>query len=257
MSTCYRPIEVFVKTAGHAYLFPCGRCASCLNRRKQQWIHRIQAENMYSTFKYKYFVTLSYQDKYLPFISRKSVHSEVISTGESLLNPLDLRNFIERFRHLMPGKFSYFACGEYGKPQFTQRPHYHLCIFCNTDWQTTLNKVNLAWSYLRAESRVARYQRLKRDPSSKYDHDNMLNRDLIGRTQVKSLSYRRMSYIAKYVNKQFGDDDKAVPCFYRCSNGLGKSFLSSQEAALLSAGNIHYSHLESGMPCSISHSFVP
>lgn len=91
---------------------PCGKCAFCLHRKQNAWIFR--AFNHAQFFKYNFFVTLTFDDIHYP-----DLHDS---------RPIQL--FLKRFRKANPHiKFSYFACGEYGKR--THRFHYHLMFFTN------------------------------------------------------------------------------------------------------------------------------
>lgn len=259
MASCYQPIDTFSRSGAKGFLVPCGKCAGCLERKRQQWMLRAQYEMQ--DYKYCYFVTLSYAEEYLPYesFSRKQFGRPVnpVSTGESLLNPYDLRKFFERFRHLC-GRFSYFACGEYGSEDNTKRPHYHICLYTDDNWVTTLMNVRLAWSYLRPETSRERYLRYKKSKklgrAIKRDAWDIRNRIPIGRDQVRSLTYKRITYVSKYVTKQINSLE-VVPPFYRSSQGLGKCFLRSQECEILKRENKHYAALQSGLPCALPRYF--
>lgn len=255
MASCYQPIDIFVRSQGKGYLVPCGKCAGCLERKRQGFLLRAQYEMQ--AYKYCYFVTLSYSDDFLPYEyytqKRNGSPLNSISTGEPLLCPYDLRKFFERYRHLCDD-FSYFACGEYGSEDNTKRPHYHICLYCNDNWETTLSKVRVAWSYLRPETPQERYQRYKKSRLFgrliKRDSWDIRNRISIGRDQVRCLSYKRITYVCKYVTKQINSKE-VVPPFYRCSHGLGKCFLDTEECRLLKQENKHYASLQSGLPCAL------
>lgn len=259
MSSCLTPNNIFIKAAGHAYLLPCNKCAACLERKKQTWIHRIEQEKLNGSFKHSYFLTLTYNDDFLPFQSfteRKGGTPVCpIETGESLLNPYDLRMFIKRFRLYTGAKCSYFAVGEYGKPDNTRRPHFHIMLFCDLPWNEVCRFTDICWSRLVAESSSARYKRYKLAKKLghpvKRDSFNLSNRVSFGRTQVRSFTFKRCSYLAKYVSKQFGQSE-VVPPFYRASNGLGYGYLNSLECKNNSAQNVHYAYLESGVPVALS-----
>lgn len=256
MASCYHPIDIFVRSQGHAYLVPCGKCCACLERKRQGWLLRAQYEM--TNYRYAYFITLSYSDEFLPyeyFTIKKNKHPvNPVSTGEPVLCPYDLRLFFERFRIASKAKFAYFACGEYGSEKNTHRPHFHICLFCDLDWNTTCQFVRLAWSYLRAETRFERYQRYKqsrlRGVHIKRDSWDMRNRVSIGRDQVRCLTYKRISYVSKYVTKQIGSNE-IVPTFYRTSKHLGKCFLDSVECSILKSENKHFAYLQSGLPCAL------
>ena len=89
---------------------PCGKCVACRLAKSKEWTTRICLES--KCFKYTYFLTLTYDDYHLP-------------PGEELSRK-DLRNFIKRLRKYIT--FRYFACGEYGALEKTNRPHYHIII---------------------------------------------------------------------------------------------------------------------------------
>ena len=256
MSSCSRPIDVFQRSAGHAYLVPCGKCAECLERKRQQWI--LRAQYAFREYKNRYFITLSYDDAFLPYesYSRKKDGKPYnpVSTGEAVLHPYDLRKFFERFRIYSGCKFAYFACGEYGSQVNTHRPHYHICLFCDLPWNEVLKYVRLAWSRLVPETkdeRKKRYCLSKRlGKPIKRDASDMHNRVSFGRDQVRCLTFKRITYVSKYVTKQLGSNE-VVPTFYRVSNGLGKSFLESVECKILKEANQHYAYLQSGLPCAL------
>lgn len=260
MPLCRRPIEVPIgEKHKKSILAPCNKCPECLQRKKQQWIHRIECEKRYGEFQHVYFIGLSYNNEHLPYESYSSVYHGVkqnlVSTGESLLNPYDLRLFIERLRHLITDGFAYFAVGEYGSEDNTHRPHFHLILFTNSNYITVKRFVYMAWSYLRAETRSERYWRLKESKQKgmliKRDKWSIDNRESFGFSSISCVTYRRMCYIAKYVSKQFGINE-VVPPFFRASNGLGKGFLKSNECKELMAQNTHYAYMSNGKPTSIS-----
>ena len=130
---CLRPIDVFNRKAGRAFLAPCSKCDECLQRRKMSFVFRCEQEKLHGEFKHCYFITLTYKDSYLPFVSysEKKFGSPVnpVSTGESLLCPYDLSQFFKRYRLFSEDKIRFFACGEYGSEDNTHRPHYHVVLF--------------------------------------------------------------------------------------------------------------------------------
>ena len=89
---------------------PCGRCATCLMRKRSDWTIRIKEELKNSIG--SAFVTLTYQTKFLP----------ITEHGEITLSKRDLQLFLKRLRKHI--KFKYYAVGEYGTER--NRPHYHI-----------------------------------------------------------------------------------------------------------------------------------
>lgn len=130
------PIELMEPIEGphgvtHWINVSCGRCASCIMRRKMEWGFRMEYEMKRA--KTWYFVTLTYDDANLPYTDK----------GYWTLDQGDLTKFFKRLRrhsersgmtrervynNLLPSdKIKYFACGEYGEAR--KRPHYHAIIF--------------------------------------------------------------------------------------------------------------------------------
>ena len=90
---------------------PCGKCAACLSRRRDDWSFRLNEELKQSTS--ANFVTLTYEDEKCPY---KSFRKE------------DIQLFIKRLRKSLEfTKIKYFISSEYGFR--THRPHYHMIIF--------------------------------------------------------------------------------------------------------------------------------
>ena len=89
----------------------CGQCMACRLNHARMWSIRISQEA--SLYKDNTFLTLTYDDEYLP-------------KNKSLVKR-DVQLFIKRFRKMIGSKVRYFLCGEYGD-RF-QRPHYHVILF--------------------------------------------------------------------------------------------------------------------------------
>lgn len=106
---------------------PCGKCASCMMRKRAAWHFRLKQEykHCYNAF----FVTLTYAENYLP---RNSL-------GFPTFSKTDVQKFFKRLRkRCEPCKIRHFTVSEYGG-QFG-RPHYHSIIF-NAPEQFDLWKV--------------------------------------------------------------------------------------------------------------------
>lgn len=128
--TCYYPISgwrsrstnasgkrsiVFNANAGLADMpvqVPCGQCIGCRLERSRQWAIRCYHEA--SLYEDNAFITLTYDDKYLP-------------RGGTLVKK-HYQNFMKALRQaIAPRRVRFFHCGEYGET--TGRPHYHACLF--------------------------------------------------------------------------------------------------------------------------------
>lgn len=95
---------------------PCGKCIGCRLSYSKSWAIRCMHEA--SLYEDNCFVTLTYEDKWLP--------------KDSELEYRDFQLFMKRLRKEMPKKIRFFMAGEYGG-QFG-RPHYHALLF-NCDFK--------------------------------------------------------------------------------------------------------------------------
>lgn len=121
---CRYPIQVNIK--GREIYVPCGHCAWCLKRLRDEWFTRLKFEGSKALF--KSFVTLTYRDDDLPF----EINDE---TGELVPSVCvkDIQDFHKRCRKDV--QFRFMLCSEYG-PR-THRPHYHGVYFHNEPYDFT------------------------------------------------------------------------------------------------------------------------
>ncbi len=101
---------------------PCGQCMACRIGKRSEWASRIEQECATTPYR-SWFITLTYSEEHLP----KTIE------GLATLRLKDVQNFIKRTRKHSP--IRYFAIGEYG--DITQRPHYHLAVFPQSDAQVS------------------------------------------------------------------------------------------------------------------------
>lgn len=106
---CPRPVSVPYRGA-----VPCGQCIPCRINRQRAWAARILLE--WTCTEHTSFVTLTYDDRYLP----------KDSNGTPVLCKKDVQGWLKRVRKVL-GPLRFFAVGEYGTR--TWRPHYHLAVF--------------------------------------------------------------------------------------------------------------------------------
>lgn len=112
-----RPIKVRGDSAnqGKTMLVPCGKCIACRINRRREWTQRLLHESYLADS--AYFVTLTYNDDYLPYDPE---------TGAAMVSKLDIQRFLKSLRKHYPGvKIRYFVGSEYGEQIPTRRPHYH------------------------------------------------------------------------------------------------------------------------------------
>lgn len=105
-----------VPNAKESQYVPCGKCFACLSNRRAEWTFRLKQELKSSAS--AAFVTLTYDDEYLPFASN----------GYPMVSKTDVQLFMKRLRKAFePFKIRYFLVSEYGSN--TLRPHYHFILF--------------------------------------------------------------------------------------------------------------------------------
>ena len=103
-------------------VIPCGQCDECLKKRVKDWSIRIINEASYHNE--NYFITLTYDNKYLP--KNNSVDKESVKKFFKRLKDY-VRNNIDKDL-----KFKYYCVAEYGDgkgERFFINPHYHFISF--------------------------------------------------------------------------------------------------------------------------------
>lgn len=113
---CRFPILVTVK--GRQIYVPCGKCAWCVKRLRDEWFLRLKYEGSKAVC--RSFVTFTYRDDDLPTVIDYDT-GEIIPT----VSFRDVQLFHKRLRKNL--KFRYMLCSEYGPK--TGRPHYHGVYF--------------------------------------------------------------------------------------------------------------------------------
>lgn len=190
------------------FAVPCNKCILCKNRYCRHMTLRAVCETV-STNSNPYFVTLTYNDKYLPRL--RSVNS--LADGTPTLWKQDVQRFFKRLRRYFDTNLRYLICGEYGHN--TGRPHYHFIIW-NIDPTLRVEEV---------------YKRIKRAWSKrKYRKDAAGNKHVyfepfgfIYSDRLQKLS--GISYVMKYVTKSFQKSE----CFLLSSRrpALGREYIES------------------------------
>lgn len=183
-------------------LVPCGHCTLCGSRRSSEWQFRAVAETVTSS-NTPYFVTLTYNDKYLP------------ATGVSKY-PLQL--FFKRLRVKLQRlgiscTIKYFACAEYGKD--THRPHYHVLIWGFPDDRKDLFP------------NITSILHFIEDCWSVYTYDFSRKTwfyDPIGFAYCKPCDSGAFSYVSKYMTKPCYVPDGKNPTFFLSSHGIGAAY---------------------------------
>lgn len=110
-------------------IIPCGKCLGCYLEKARDKAVQLSIEKLNPEYKENecWFITLTYEDDYLPLHSYVDANTGEIFTGCSI-ELKDLQNWIKKLRDNHPDKnIRYMAAREYGSN--TLRPHYHIIIF--------------------------------------------------------------------------------------------------------------------------------
>lgn len=160
---CFEPHQIVDKQTGEILLVPCGKCLPCLRRRQSEWVVRLKEQLDQSQPSSCYFVTLTYDDEFVPVTLSKDQENEK--------ETLDKRDFIAFFRRmrslvhkggftwhdkdrflpdqridLVRWRFKYYMTSEYGPK--TYRPHAHMVFFdLDPDLYKIILLVQHCWPY--------------------------------------------------------------------------------------------------------------
>lgn len=192
---------------------PCGKCLPCQKKRRSDWSFRLEQEYLSSDS--ALFITLTYNDLYLPFNYFKNRQIKDFETGETThqikeriysdkptLNKKHLQDYIKRLRndHVkyvseelkitkkevknVSKPLRYYAVGEYGTKG--NRPHYHILLF-NMDI-ANLSPITQKWKF--------------------------------GHVDIGTVTAKSINYVTKYIFKDFDKKtDTRQPPFSIMSKG--------------------------------------
>lgn len=193
---CVNPYIATKKTSGEKVAVPCGKCLECRKQYQSEWSFRLSQEMKRTP--YPAFVTLTYNDDYLPTIIDPADGVE-----KSVVIKSELQRFFKRLRK-NGGDYMkecrYFAVGEYGRK--SARAHYHIVIIAphipNIAYLRDL--VNRCWF----------------DPVDGVQ---------MGFTSTKFCTQKQVRYVTKYMNKLDQRAHVAKP-FRLYSRSIGLNFLT-------------------------------
>lgn len=158
----------------------CGKCIGCRLERSRQFAIRGMHEAQMHT--QNSFITLTYNDDHID--------------PEGNLVRRDFQNFMKRLRKSQPKKkIRFLQCGEYGTK--TGRPHYHAILFGH-DFS---DKKHVATRNGNVVYSSKQLQKLWSNP----DKGSPLYGQPIGLTEVGSVTFESIAYIARYCCKKFDD----------------------------------------------------
>lgn len=215
---------------------PCGRCIGCRLKYSRDWASRMVFES--SQHAHNYFITLTYQDRYLPvneFLNEDTGECGQIAT----LFKRDVQLFMKRLREKVKTDFPehddnimYYAAGEYGGA--TRRPHYHMILFGMPELDLKFYKrtdqgfllYNCEWLdniWKNTEDRNAPC------PFSSAPVAEGLKEDSLGYVVVGETSFETCAYVSRYVMKKQKGDTSSV---YEEYNFEPEFSLSSRRPAI-------------------------
>lgn len=130
MTKCRYPILIKDDLHSCEYYVPCGKCAWCRARLRNEWYFRFKMERKDCTR--NRFVTFTYRDEDLPYVIDEDGCIIPSVCGD------DVSKMIKK-AHNNGMKFRYFLASEYSK---VGRPHYHMLVFGNDkiDWSKFWDK---------------------------------------------------------------------------------------------------------------------
>lgn len=215
---------------GHLYneklSIPCGNCLGCRLEYSRQWAVRCCLEA--KQWEHNYFVTLTYNDMFVPLNHHATVDEETgeyIESDVMTLKPDDLKGFIKRLRRRFETALDhqgirYYACGEYGP--LNGRPHYHAILFNCPIPDLVFDCNKNGYTYYRSAL-------LESVWSAEFDG----KRVPMGFVSVTSFTFETAAYVARYVMKKHKGKDAdyyiekgILPEFTRCSRrpGIAKAY---------------------------------
>ncbi len=233
MAACIAPIRI--RDPGDPSRFidvPCSKCYACLNRKRSEWLLRLEHEHRDSTR--SLFLTLTYDDEHLP-----------LHNSELCFQKKDLQDFFKRLRH--HASFRYYAVSEYGGQR--GRPHYHLLFFnyegksdaIYKSWKlghvhigdVTSASINYCAAYVITKQQFKYEKDDPRKPFALYSRRPALGAGYIERYG----KYHRMG-LKNLAIRPYGGGKTPLPRYYkeRIFNWLDRSILAAQAKQHLEAG---------------------
>lgn len=206
---------------------PCGKCIGCRLDYSRTWADRMLAEA--SLYKSNYFLTLTYNDKYLP---PKRDGSPIHSLDKS-----HAQKFMKRLRKALPDKkIRFFCAGEYGSANNSMRPHLHLILFnCELNDIKFLRENSLKQPYFVSET----ISKCWSDPDTKESY---------GFHILAQVNWDTCAYVARYVVKKQKGQGSSVyekynfaPEFSTMSRkpGIGHDYLVNHMEELYAYGHVN------------------
>lgn len=210
-------------------IIPCGKCIGCFLEKARDKAVQLSLEKMNPEYKNDecWFITLTYDDEYLP------IHSYVEGNTGEIFNGCstelkDLQNWIKKLRDNHPDKnIRYMAAREYGSQ--TLRPHYHIIIFgLPLDRELFVRIGNNAngdalWTTPQLDNMISKDCWSVRRPLG----DRTAKMYRAGNVTIGEVTFQSISYVARYTMKKANKEYDSE--WWYNSQGLDKEGISQSQ----------------------------
>lgn len=202
-----------------ATIIGCNKCIWCRMKNAYSWANRLMLEASYHDHESVWFLTLTYDDNHLHKDKMRVLNGiEYWNVNDQArLEPKDLTDFWKRLRKKLNVEgLKYYACGEYGDPANTCRPHYHAIVYGMKlqDVEQVMGKDGKPTPYYFSETVMEKWEK--------------------GWITLRPVTIKSCAYVASYtLKKRYGEKEviehyyktgKFVQEFQRSSKGLAKQF---------------------------------
>lgn len=229
---CTNPITLHSHTSPRfprGLVVPCGKCLQCKIQKRKEWSIRMLHEN--DSWDRSCFLTLTYQDKYLPY--QPIGPYGPVPYPWPTLQKSDIQKFFKRLRRDLANEnrhIKYFACGEYGDDN--QRPHYHAIVYGLGLSADDRNYVMENWPFCDWKVKAIR-------------------ENSFGLVEPDSIQY-----VAGYINKKYNNQVEyeeyhkyaREPTFRILSQGLGKEYIYKNAEQLYQNGFLTHKSVPQSIP---------
>lgn len=244
--------ESLLQKGEKSLLIPCGQCLGCRLEYSRQWAVRCCLES--TLYEHNYFLTLTYDDKYLPMniVHRIDKNTgEVTSSLKSTLVKRDLQLFFKRLRKHIEKKYNhtgvrFFATGEYGSKN--GRAHFH-CILFNCPLELQFHHNADGFTYYTSPDISKTWTTETDDPTQRAE---------FGFHLVTDFTFKTAAYVARYMLKKhkgmdrgYYEENGIAPEFSVSSRrpGIGRAFFDSNVDKIYAFDSITIPQLNGSLTC--------
>lgn len=234
-------------------LIPCGQCIGCRLEYSRQWAIRCALEA--SLYEHNYFVTLTYDDEFLPIndvVKYDKETGEFISREiKSTLVKRHLQLFMKRLRKRIKKVYGctgvrLYGSGEYGSKN--GRAHFHVILF-NCPLKLEFHHNEDGYTYYTSEDIDKCWVTGEDDPVPGLS---------MGFHLVSDFSFKTAAYVARYILKKhkgvdssYYEENGIAPEFSVCSRrpGIGRAYFDSNVDKIYNFDSITIPQLNGSLTC--------